>query len=251
MRRFLNYSNVVSTLCLFIVLGGSAYAATTITSKQVRNNTLTSADIKNRSLRAIDFKRGVLPQATTPRDGTPGVPGAPGQPGADGQRGADGQPGAQGPQGDPGSKGDKGDQGDAGPGTVTPIALDLPMQTFQIHEFEADGLTVGFSCTNREETGRPMVQIWARTDEGAAGRLEWNGIRSHSSEQSFITNTGSPVDTALRSLDNRWAPAGGWAAVGLDIQYRSGSNAATVSVSMKADDRDDRCSVAGTAVSGG
>jgi len=255
MRRFLTYSNVVSSICLFVVLGGSAYAATTITSKQVKNNSLTSADIKNGSLKKGDFKKGVLPRTVTPSDQAPGpqgpagpqgqagARGADGAPGADGNDGAAGRPGGQGPKGDKGSKGDK---GDAGPGTVEPIALDLPMGEFQLHEVDAGGLTVGFNCTNRED--RPQVQIWARTDQGAAGRLDWVGIRSHSSDPSFVTNSGTAVDTAVRSLDSRWAPSGGWAAVGLDIQYRSGSQAATVSVHMIADDRNDSCSIAGTVV---
>jgi hypothetical protein len=246
--RFLSYSNVVSTICLFVVLGGSAYAATTITSKQVKNNSLTSADIKNGTLTKRDFKKGQLPGAAAPQDQAPGPQGAPGQPGQAGAPGADGAPGAQGPKGDPGGKGDQGDKGEPGPGTVAPIALELSMGTFQLHEVHAGGLTVAFSCTNREESGRPMVAIWAKTDEGAAGRLDWVGIRSHSSEQSFITNSGTAVDTNVRALDNRWAPAGGWAAVGLEMQYRSGAKAATVSVHMIADDRNDTCSVSGTIV---
>ena len=56
----------------------------------------------------------------------------------------------------------------------------------------------------------------------------------------------------MRSLDSRWAPVGGWAAVNLDIQYRSGERAATVSFYMVADDRGaGTCTVAGTAVHGG
>lgn len=246
MHRFLTYSNVVSTICLFIVLGGSAYAATTITSKQVKNNSLKGVDIKNGSLTKADFRKGVLPGATTPGDQAPGPQGPQGPAGSQGAPGANGGDGAA---GQPGSPGPKGDRGDAGPGTVTPIALELDIGEFQLREFDAGGATVAFNCTNRED--RPQVQIWARTDDDAAGRLDWVGIRSHSSDQSFITNSGTPVDTAVRSLDSRWAPAGGWAAVGLDVQYRSGSRAATVSVHMAADDRNDKCTIAGTAVSAG
>ena len=53
----LSYANVASTVCLFILLGGSAYAAVSITGKDVRNGSLTSADIKDHSLRARDFRR--------------------------------------------------------------------------------------------------------------------------------------------------------------------------------------------------
>src|SRR3954462_6410670 len=103
MRRHLTYANVISTLCLFIVLGGSAVAAVTITGKQVKDNSLTSADIRDRTLRANDFKPGGLPQAGSSETGVPGP---------------------QGPK------------GDAGPGAV-PISLSLPMGEFQLHELDA------------------------------------------------------------------------------------------------------------------
>lgn len=73
----LSYANVVSTLCLFIVLGGSAYAATTITGRDVRNGSLTGADVRDHSLRARDFRRGSLPAGPQGAKGAPGAPGAP------------------------------------------------------------------------------------------------------------------------------------------------------------------------------
>src|SRR3954468_9977992 len=153
----LSYANVVSSVCLFIVLGGSAYAAATITGKNIKDNTVTSADIKNKSLVANDFKPGQLPSAsgagagqTGPQGpkgdaGAPGAKGDPGAPGKQGQAGPqgqtgpqgerglqglpgkDGQNGAPGPKGDkgdpgtpgaPGQKGDKGDPGTPGPGAI-------------------------------------------------------------------------------------------------------------------------------------
>ena len=97
LRPHLTYANVVSSLCLFIVLGGSAYAATTITGKNVknssltggdiRNSSLTTKDVRNRSLFAADFKRGQLPT------------------GARGPQGPQGLQGAQGPKGDTGAAG--------------------------------------------------------------------------------------------------------------------------------------------------
>jgi len=46
-RAHLSYANVVSTLCLFILLGGGAWAAATINSKDVIDNSLKSADLKD------------------------------------------------------------------------------------------------------------------------------------------------------------------------------------------------------------
>jgi hypothetical protein len=75
------YSNVAATLALFVALGGTSYAAITITGGNVRNGSLTgsdlkdgsvegrdvaggsltSSDVKNGSLLAGDFKAGELP----------------------------------------------------------------------------------------------------------------------------------------------------------------------------------------------
>ena len=78
----------VATLALFLSLGGGAYAAVTITGRNVANGTLTGKDVRNESirsadvggLRATDFAPGQLPA---------------------------------------GPKGDKGDKGDAGPPAQT------------------------------------------------------------------------------------------------------------------------------------
>jgi hypothetical protein len=249
MRRHLTYANVISSICLFTVLGGSAYAAATITGKQVKNNSLTSADIRNGTLGAADLKRGLL---STPAqgNGATGAGGPAGPQGPPGPKGEAGPQGAPGPQGEPGPKGDTGPKGDAGPGAV-PISLSMNEGDFQLQYIDVGAWTIAFTCTARE--GRPQVQLWGYTDEGAAGTLQWVGIRTHSAEGSFITSGGTDIDTALRGLDSRWAPAGGWAGVGLDLQYRSisGSEAGTVSLHMMADDRGTgagKCTVAGTGI---
>jgi hypothetical protein len=101
LRPRLTYANVVSTLCLFVVLGGSATAARVlITGKNVKDGSLTGADIKkdsivsshikNGSLLGEDFKAGQLPA------------------------GPKGDTGPQGPKGDSGSQGAKGDAGSQG-----------------------------------------------------------------------------------------------------------------------------------------
>ena len=79
-RSNLSYANVVSTLCLFILLGGSAYAAVKIGSKQIMDNSIKSRDVKNGSLAGKDFKAGSLPagpQGPRGGQGPPGLAGAP------------------------------------------------------------------------------------------------------------------------------------------------------------------------------
>jgi hypothetical protein len=89
------YANVTATLALFLALGGTSYAAITISGANVRNGTLTGADVKNESiksrdvdngsLRAADFKSGQLPA------------------GPQGLAGPQGPQGIQGPQGPAGA----------------------------------------------------------------------------------------------------------------------------------------------------
>ena len=90
-RSRLSYANVVATLALMCSLGGTSYAALTITGKNVKDGSLLSAD----------FKAGQLPA------------------GAQGPQGAQGLPGAQGPAGQQGEKGEKGDKGASGATNVT------------------------------------------------------------------------------------------------------------------------------------
>ena len=90
-------SMAVALAALAISLGGTSYAAVTITGKNVRNssltgadiknNTLTSGDVRNRSLLARDFKAGELPA------GSRGATGPTGATGASGRDGAQGPPG--------------------------------------------------------------------------------------------------------------------------------------------------------------
>jgi hypothetical protein len=110
--------NAIAYLALFVALGGTSYAAVTVTGRTVKNNTLTGIDVRNnslttndirdRSLLQRDFRRGQLPRG--PR-GARGEEGARGSAGPRGNRGPAGSTGAAGPQG---AKGDKGDTGAAG-----------------------------------------------------------------------------------------------------------------------------------------
>ena len=45
LRRRLSYANIVASLALFVALGGTGYAAVTITSKNVKDGTLTGPNL--------------------------------------------------------------------------------------------------------------------------------------------------------------------------------------------------------------
>ena len=79
------YANVTATMALVVALGGSAYAANTVRSSDIKNgqvkgvdlanNAVTSGKVRNGTLLSKDFKRGQIPAG--PR-GTAGATGAAG-----------------------------------------------------------------------------------------------------------------------------------------------------------------------------
>jgi hypothetical protein len=52
----INHTTIVAYLALFVALGGSAYAAATITGRDVVDRSLTGADIRNGSVRSPDVR---------------------------------------------------------------------------------------------------------------------------------------------------------------------------------------------------
>jgi hypothetical protein len=70
-RARLTYANAMSTIAVFVALGGGAYAVTvprnSVGPKQLKANAVTAAKVKNRSLLASDFKRGQLSLGTAAR----------------------------------------------------------------------------------------------------------------------------------------------------------------------------------------
>ena len=91
-RRRPSVALVVSSLALFTALSGGAYAASTIGSPQIKNNSVQGIDVKDGTIKSADIALGT-------------------RLGLKGQQGPAGENGANGLKGD---KGDKGDQGDPG-----------------------------------------------------------------------------------------------------------------------------------------
>jgi hypothetical protein len=113
-RRRLSFANVTSMMALMVALGGTSYAAATLSKNSVgsaqiksggvagsdiRSNAVTSAKVKNGSLKAVDFAAKQLPAGAT------GAQGPKGDTGAKGDAGAKGATGLQGPKGDTGTVG--------------------------------------------------------------------------------------------------------------------------------------------------
>src|SRR5918992_3822356 len=84
----------VAYMALFAALGGSAYAAVTVTGKNIKDGTVTGKDVKNRSLGTNKLSTKAVSSLAAER----------------------------GPQGPAGPQGEKGDQGPVGPiGPIGPI----------------------------------------------------------------------------------------------------------------------------------
>jgi hypothetical protein len=80
MRRHLTYANVVSTLCLFILLGGSAYAAkqvvlprNSVGTKQLRKHAITKTKLAPKLVRSLKGSSG--PAGTPGQQGIAGPTG--------------------------------------------------------------------------------------------------------------------------------------------------------------------------------
>jgi hypothetical protein len=103
LRSHLTYSNIVSTICLFLLLGGVAYAASALApnsvgTKQLKNGAVTLKKIAKQTqseLKAVG----------------PAGPGAPGPAGAKGDPGTAGTPGTNGNNGNNGNNGTNGAPG--------------------------------------------------------------------------------------------------------------------------------------------
>lgn len=118
----LTYANVMSTLALFLTLGGVGYAATqlprnsvgatqlrpgAVTGAKIRPGAVTGAAVRDGSLSAKDIAGGLSTGAAGARGpaGDPGPRGAAGPAGATGEAGAKGDTGARGADGAPGISG--------------------------------------------------------------------------------------------------------------------------------------------------
>jgi collagen triple helix repeat protein len=115
-RIRLSYANVVSTICLFLVLGGGAAFAAT----QLPKNSVGTRQLKSAAVTPAKLSTAAKAALTGPR----GPQGELGPRGATGATGPEGPPGARGVQGDEGLRGERGLQGEPGPrGAPGPAGL--------------------------------------------------------------------------------------------------------------------------------
>ena len=115
-RSKLTYANVISTLCLFLVLGGGAafaagqLAPNSVGTKQLKNAAVTGPKIKRASIEATKLTQLAI-STLQGQKGPRGAKGATGAKGSNGATGAKGERGATGPQGPLGPQGAAGNPG--------------------------------------------------------------------------------------------------------------------------------------------
>jgi Collagen triple helix repeat (20 copies) len=144
LRSKLTYANVISTLCLFLVLGGGAAVAAgqlgpnSVGSTQLKNAAVTGPKIKRATIEATKLTQLAI-QTLQGQRGPKGATGAKGGAGAKGATGAKGDTGAKGATGQQGSPGVQGPPGN--PGAFATVAHTTP-PTFE-------GTHPGFTAVER------------------------------------------------------------------------------------------------------
>jgi hypothetical protein len=226
----------VSTLCLFVLLGGSAVAAV-----QLSKNSVRSRHIKNGEVRTADLRAGAV-NSRKVKDGS-----------LLSQDFAAGQltPGPKGDKGDPGAPGERGPQGEAGPGAVklvfdvpaTGAADPEPFATVGPFQFAVvcdlvGGEDVIFSLRVRGGTAAEyqLAAVDAPNDTGHMQRTGGGAISSV--DYTNLWNTGAIATGNFRRIAGT-------------IQLKSGESVWTVTMNMLGDIRvpsAPRCFGYGTAV---
>ncbi len=141
LRTRLTYANVISSLALFLAMGGVSWAAVTLPrnsvgAKQIKANAVTSDKVANGALKREDFAAGALPAGEAGATGQTGPAGPVGPAGAKGETGAKGNTGATGPQGERGPAGDMFDPARWSAGAL-PAAhqMSLTIDGFEVRRF--------------------------------------------------------------------------------------------------------------------
>lgn len=173
LRGKLTYSNVVSTFCLFLLLGGgAAYAA----GEMLPKNSVGRAQIRNAAVTPAKLSKAAKKTLTGPA-------------------GPNGATGPQGPKGDPGIKGDPGVKGDPGEpatklfaqiksdGTVNtssvPLTVDHVTSGFYLVDFGRD---ISHCAAFADQGGVPVFEFPAASTPAANGYGARTGISSPGGE---------------------------------------------------------------------
>jgi hypothetical protein len=185
LRGKLTYSNVISTICLFLLVGGgTAFAASQLGKESVGTNQLKKAAVTPAKLSAA-AKAGM--QGPTGPQGQQGPKGATGAAGARGATGAQGPKGDTGARGETGAKGDKGEPGEPGNANVlvynlgaheftdaTPYEVPLfgTLAEWEEGAWQVQMTTLTASYTVNDAGINPTSEYGAHLEEATPGNLK-------------------------------------------------------------------------------
>ena len=190
------HTTAVAYLALLAALGGSAYAAVTVTGKNIKDGTITGKDVKNSSLGKNKLSATAVSSLT-------------------GQRGP---AGPQGPKGDPGERGPQGPKGD--PELNVAGTRQVPNQSDLAcgQDVVVGTLPVGVPSSSRiwthahgaianRNSGATEAGLWLRLRD--AGNTKTLAVSVASSVGGLAAWTVSPLQTGGLMLegDNPVAPA--------------------------------------------
>jgi hypothetical protein len=173
LKRLLGrHTTAVAYLAMFAALGGSAYAAVTVTGKNIKDGTVTGRDVKNRSLGTSELSSTAL-GSLKGQLGPQGPKGDRGEQGPAGPTGPAGPKGETGPQGAPGPAGPQGPSGISGweyqvsPGVTLPSGTANPTQADCSDGKKAlgGGASAAFAATGVPHANA-YVSTSAPTDDG-------------------------------------------------------------------------------------
>lgn len=214
LRRHVTYANIMSTFAAFVALtAGTAFAATVIEGRNLRNESVTGAKIKNGSLAAGDLSstaRATLKGQRGPAgaggsngaNGSAGAPGAKGDTGATGAAGPQGATGAQGPKGDAGDTGPTGAQGPTGPqGATGPQGPAGTMPAPEAWQSTSDQID---PCVDAS-VGVASVYCHTATTDGAVRYYKDASCRVYVRGE-VTRSTGLPNSTAVITLPVNYRP---------------------------------------------
>lgn len=185
-RRHLSYANVMASVAVFVALGGTGYAATTIktrniaakavTGPKLASNAVTSGKVRNGSLLAVDFAAGQLPQ---------------------GPQGAQGQ---QGPAGPAGPSGSARAYGHIRPnGTLVPGRASKGVVSVQRPQDGVFCVTLGFS---------PGDAVVLATVDGGESGLNAGAFVYWYSDKTRIAGCAQPNDIQIVTTNNQFQLVG-------------------------------------------
>ena len=192
-RRLLRrHSTAVAYLALFAALGGSSYAAATITGNNIKNGTITGKDVKDHTLGTNKLSATALRSLA----GQQGPAGPQGPKGEGGERGPAGPTGATGLKGDTGPKGDTAPKGDTGPaGPQGPAGAAGPSGIGGWEYKRSDGIDIPPDSGASRQVDCPVGK------KALGGGASSTGSRAYVSDsaptngatgwQTWYTNTGS------------------------------------------------------------